>query len=112
MLDTEDELIQVGKESGRIDQVSSPAISLPELLDLQASESLRDTLFRSLGTGPLTLDAATVERMSTPCVQVLLAAGRTADSAATPFRILNASDAFQSAIADLGLRTEFDKWVA
>jgi chemotaxis protein CheX len=49
--------------------------------------------------------------MSTPCIQVLLAAGCAADVSRKPFKIVNASDVFRSAIADLGLHGEFSNWM-
>jgi anti-anti-sigma regulatory factor len=51
---------------------------LPAVLGLTEAQSLRDTLAALLGGGSLLLDASAVERMSTPCAQVLLAAGRQA----------------------------------
>jgi chemotaxis protein CheX len=83
---------------------------LPQVLDLTQAQNLRDTMAARLGSGPLVLDASAVERMSTPCAQVLLAAGRAADLAGSPFRIINSSDVFQTALIDLGLEAEFKNW--
>lgn len=88
------------------------AVVLPQLMDLQASQALRDALAQSLAKGAVGLDASQVERMSTPCVQVLLAAGRAADAAAASFTIVNGSDAFRAALADLGVQPDFAKWMA
>jgi chemotaxis protein CheX len=85
---------------------------LPQTLDLTQAEALRGDLTGLLGTGALLLDAAAVERMSTPCVQVLLAAGLAAEAASHPIQIVNASDAFRAAVADLGLQSRFSKWMA
>lgn len=85
--------------------------SLPETLDLTQAKPLRDRLAAYLAHGSIMLDAATVSRMSTPCAQVLLAAGRAAVAAGAPFKILNASAVFRSALAELGLQLEFSKWM-
>ncbi len=84
-----------------------PLNKLPSVLDLTGAQSLRDTLVALLGDGSLLLDASAVERMSTPCAQVLLAA----DLAGSPFQVFEASDVFQAALADLGLQDEFKKWM-
>lgn len=85
---------------------------LPQVLDLSLAQALRDRVAEGLRAGALTVDAGAVERVSTPCLQVLLAAGRAAEQAGTSYSIVNASDAFGSALADLGLRTAFSKWIA
>jgi anti-anti-sigma regulatory factor len=91
-------------------EIQSP-ISLPQLLDIVQATGLRDDMVRLLAQGALTLDAGVVERMSTPSAQVLLAAGRAADAAGSGFQIINASDVFRSALADLGIEAEFRNWM-
>lgn len=85
--------------------------TLPQMLDLVQATHLRDDMVRLVGADELELDAAAVERMSTPCVQVLLAAGRAAQASKKTFKIINASEIFRTAIADLGLQSEFGKWM-
>jgi len=94
-----------------ITEPGGPEIVLPQILDFAQAQVLRDTLIGLPGTAALVLDASAVERMSTPCAQVLLAAGRTAESTGTSLKILNASEVFTSALAELGLQPEFSKWV-
>ncbi len=98
------------KGEGAAAALPAPMI-LPDVLDLPAAQPLRDRLAQSIGGGAVEVDAATVERMSTPCAQVLLAAARAADAASTTFKIVNCSDAFRMALADLGLAAEFAKWM-
>ena len=90
---------------------SRNAHPLPQTLDLTQAERLRGDLTGLLGSGAVLLDAAAVERMSTPCLQVLLAAGLAAEAASHPIQIVNASDAFRTAVADLGLQSYFTKWM-
>jgi anti-anti-sigma regulatory factor len=91
--------------------MASPQFALPQALDLTQAHALRDHLADHLRAGTLSINAGAVERASTPCLQVLLAAGRAADLAGTSFSIVNASDVFGTALADLGLRAEFSKWM-
>jgi chemotaxis protein CheX len=86
--------------------------SVPATLDLTAARELRERLVAMLAGNGIVLDMSAVDRMSTPCMQVLLAAGRSADAAKVSFQIVDASDAFRAAVADLGLETQFCNWVA
>ncbi len=92
-------------------QLSETYTMLPQVLDMIQATPLRTLLAELVVGTPLVLDASEVERMSTPCAQVLLATGRAATSAGLPFRIRNASGAFQTAIADLGLQADFTNWM-
>lgn len=85
--------------------------ALPAVLDLTQAQTLRNTMLNLLAGGSVMLDAGDVDRMSTPCAQVILAAGRAANDAAVSFKIRNASVAFQKAFADLGLRREISNWM-
>ncbi|PDT88762.1 anti-anti-sigma factor [Bradyrhizobium sp. Y36] len=84
---------------------------LPSQLDLTAARKLQDEIRSRLASGAVVLDAGAVDRLSTPCVQVLLAAGRAAASADVSFRIANASGAFSAAVVELGLETQFRNWM-
>ena len=86
--------------------------SVPATLDLTAARDLRDRLGAMLSGSGVVLDMSAVERMSTPCMQVLLAAGRAADATKVSFQIVDASDAFRGAVADLGLESQFCNWMA
>jgi anti-anti-sigma regulatory factor len=87
------------------------SVKLPQVLDLTQAQNLRETMAARLNGEPLVLDASAVERMSTPCAQLLLAAGRAANLAGSPFQIIDASDVFRAALADLGLQAEFKNWM-
>ncbi len=76
---------------------------LPAELDLAAADSLCRALNAALAEGGITAEGAQVERVSTPCLQVLAAAATTARMRRQPFRLTNPSDVLRSAIADLGL---------
>jgi anti-anti-sigma regulatory factor len=58
------------------------------------------------------LDAAQVDRLSTPCIQVLLAAGKSAEAGAGRIQLAQASDAFVAAFSDLGLFAALMSWQA
>lgn len=85
---------------------SSHSFRLPAALDLSAAQDLLQRLRDGLADGPpaggLVLDGSEVERISVPCLQVLVAARRAAGDEAA-FRIVGASAALLAAVADLGL---------
>jgi chemotaxis protein CheX len=85
------------------DAAPSP-IQLPPVLDLAAAEPLRRELTARWGDGELRLNGAAVERIATPCLQVLAAAALSARNRQAAFRLSRPSDALRAAIADLGLR--------
>jgi chemotaxis protein CheX len=84
---------------------------LPQMLDLVQANHLRDDMMRLVDMDSILLDAGAVERMSTPCAQILLAAARAAQAARKTFKIRNGSETFRMAIADLGLEAEFSNWI-
>ena len=87
------------------------AVALPRALDLSfANELLADIRARD-GDPILTLDGSAVDYASTPCVQILLAAGLQRDATDCSLVIRDASDAFRRAIDDFGLQSEFTKWM-
>ena len=98
-------LVASGKKESRI--------TLGPVLDIRAASPLRDGLQKALKRGkPLVLDAAQVDRLSTPCIQVLLAAGKSVEAAAGRIVLAQASDAFVAAFSDLGLFANLMSWQA
>jgi anti-anti-sigma regulatory factor len=80
-------------------------IALPSSLDLVAAQPLcRELQDRLLAGAPLLLDGGGVDRASTPCLQVLVAAGRSAAARGLRFELKDPSPALASAFADLGLQ--------
>ncbi len=79
------------------------AYRLSPVLDLAAAEPLATVLRAMLPDGPIRVDGGAVERVTTPCLQVLAAAAATARARGIVFRLENASAAMVDAIEDLGL---------
>jgi chemotaxis protein CheX len=98
-------LVANGKKESRV--------TLGPVLDIRAAGPLRDGLQKAMKRGkPIVLDAALVDRLSTPCIQVLLAAGKSAEGAAARIVLAQASDAFVAAFSDLGLFANLMSWQA
>jgi chemotaxis protein CheX len=98
-------LVANGKKDSRI--------TLGPVLDIRAAVALREGLQKALKRGkPVIVDAAQVDRLSTPCIQVLLAAGKTAEGSGCRIVLAQASDAFVAAFSDLGLFANLMSWQA
>jgi anti-anti-sigma regulatory factor len=87
------------------------AIVLPRALDMAFASELLSRIRQRADDAMLTLDASEVDYASTPCVQILLAAGRRRDAMNCSLVIRHASDAFRRDIDDFGLQPEFSKWM-
>ena len=86
-------------------------LGLVASMDLRAAEPLLHSLHEILGQGgKVVIDAAAVDRLSTPCVQILLSAAQHMEQHGIPFVIRSPSDAFVSAFDDLGLFSFLMKW--
>lgn len=102
---TEPVVVSNGKKDTRI--------SLGPVLDIRCAAQLRDGLVKAVGRGkPVVIDAGQVERMTTPCVQVLLSAGKTVEACGSRISLAQASDGFVAAFSDLGLFGSLMSWQA
>ena len=80
------------------------SFALPAVLDLTAALPLRDALLARLRDGDLAVQAEAVERVSTPCLQVLAAAAAMARQRGSEFKLDHPSTVLVEAIEDLGLQ--------
>lgn len=81
-----------------------PALRLAALLDLTAANALHRQLQDvAEHGGPLCIEGEDVERVSTPCLQLLVAAAIGARAHGQAFQMIAPSAVLANAIADLGL---------
>lgn len=86
-------------------------ITLPLVLDLGGAQILRETLLHAgSAAGRMMVDAAQVERIGTPAIQVLLAAARAQAANDRPFTLRQPSEVVVKAFEDLGLIEEMNRW--
>lgn len=86
-------------------------LSLVASMDLRAAEPLLHSFHEIMAQGgKVVVDASAVDRLSTPCVQILLSAAQHMEQHGIPFVIKSPSDAFVSAFDDLGLFSFLMKW--
>lgn len=92
-------------ESGdtHLPAAAPPGLPLPASLDLNAAASLCEALRARLEDGDVLIDARAVERVSTPCLQLLAAAAASARARGVAFRLNQAPPVLTEAITDLGL---------
>jgi len=83
----------------------SESVSLPAVADLTAAGPLKATLEQALADGNgVIVDASAVQRVSSPCLQVLVAGALSfAKAGGTSLSIGDPSDAFCETVSLLGL---------
>ena len=105
-----------------MNSATADVMKLAPVLDLAAADQLLLELRERLqGPATLYLDAAAVETLTLPCVQIILSAAKGTGT----FGVANPSAAFESAFADFGLdfprapdlvpdrnRTSHNPWMA
>ena len=84
---------------------SDGSVSLPAVVDLQHASALKVQLERGLASGcETTVDCSAVQRISSPCLQVLVAGMNAFEKAGGPhMAIVNPSAAFLETASTLGL---------
>lgn len=86
-------------------------IRLPALLDLLAADQLLQNLKDALMiSSVLDVNGQDVERASTPCIQILLAAAQAATESGGRLRITASSEILAGSFSELGLETHFKQW--
>lgn len=86
-------------------------VELPSALELRFSKSLKETLVEALAAAkPLRIDAAAVERISTACIQILIAFVEAARQAEISVTFCRPSASFSSALDNLGLALVTSHW--
>ncbi len=80
-------------------------ISLPAILDMRHARALKVSL-DGIAQRAVEIDGSNVARLSTGCIQVLVAFLRMRSQAGSPVIIRHPSPAFLQAFTDLGLDTD------
>ena len=87
------------------------AILLDSFLDIVLVEGLKGRLVEAIEkTGTLTLDASLVERVTTPCIQLLVAADQELSKNGEGLKLIQATDVMVSTLKDIGLEDTYQKW--
>jgi len=93
--------------------VETHKYTLPREMDLLAAEALKGVLVDMLDQdGGLALDASEVERVSTPCIEVLVAAEVAFGKSGQKFEMSAPSPPLCDALEALGLVDRIEKWRA
>jgi anti-anti-sigma regulatory factor len=87
---------------------ASRTVALPEVLDLDSLDGIRDVLTDALEVGPVTVSASRVERVATNGLFMLMSAAETARQNNFDFAIEAPSSALTAAIDRLGLAARFE----
>jgi len=82
-------------------------VALPPIVDLDTLDSIRDRMIDAIEHGPVRVDGASVERVATNGLLMLLCAAQTAQQNKHDFAVVNLSEPMQSAVQRLGLAANF-----
>lgn len=94
-----------------IEQAGRTLVTLPGTLDTAVAAPLKDALMEAVAAGrPVVVDASAVARLSTACIQVLIAGGRAVAGAGHQFSVARPSEALVSAFDDMGLFPVMMTW--
>lgn len=91
---------------------AAKAEQLPASLDIVSAGEFYTSMKEAVKSKPktLVLDAGAVERITTPCIQILLSASLTQEDNGGGLAIENPSETMEKAFADLGLSEQLDVW--
>lgn len=80
-------------------------INLNEVMDIIASEEFHKDLSKAISQhhGNILIDASKVERITTPCLQLIISAGKELESSDRTIKVSEASDKFTECTKILGL---------
>ncbi len=86
-------------------------VTLPRVLDIPAGTELRDMVLESVKPGiGLTLQSDTVEQVTTPGIQVLMAVAAHMESQKAKLTVVKPTDALIEGFSDLGLFSQLMSW--
>lgn len=97
--------------SDRPSAASVTVIDLPSVFDMRVLDDMREELMAALENGDLTVNASSIDRISTLSIQLLLSAGKSASQSGSSFSIQEPSEAFIASVKMLGLLEELEKWM-
>ena len=88
-------------------------LQLPASLDLGNAQDWKERLIAALTLNPvLKVDGSETSHVTTPGIQLLLAAGESAKSKGGKLELMNPSPALEAAFDDLGLTNTLREWGA
>jgi len=88
------------------------AIELEAISDLSVAGDLRDLLAAMInGSRDIIVGASKVERVTTPCVQVLISCSSELEAGGYKFRLQEPSQQFCDSLIDLGFENLMEKWM-
>ncbi|PXA99168.1 hypothetical protein DMC47_04805 [Nostoc sp. 3335mG] len=88
-------------------QQEASAIALPEVIDLDALDAIRDKMIDAIEDGPVSVNASAVQRVSTNGLLMLISAAESARRNHNEFSVEAPSAAMLAAIDRLGLGAQF-----
>jgi anti-anti-sigma regulatory factor len=93
------------------DHTEISKITLTTRVDAMAAEALHaEILDLRSNAGGLVIDASEVSLIDTPAIEIIISAAQDQVVRHESFHLKDPSDAFNDAVAQMGLAQEFEKW--
>ncbi len=92
---------------------SGVQLKLREVLDISYAEKLKKEaieLFEKSAQKGMLVDASGVNRITTPCIQIIISLAKSCELAKISFKLASPSEAFKKAFYDVGLSKELTSW--
>lgn len=100
-------------DTANADSDADSALLLPGTLDIAAAEALHTSIKTALdGDGDLLVDAGDVDKLSSACAQIILAAALQLEADGRKLTIIKHSEVFSENFVLLGLENKFEQWSA
>jgi anti-anti-sigma regulatory factor len=96
--------------SETIHELSECIINLPAIVDVVSAHALYEDLTHASHAFKLIIHAEKVERITTPGIQLLLAAEKSLAPNGGTLTVVTPSDVFKQTMIDLGLNSQLKKW--
>lgn len=91
-------------------ELSECIINLPSVVDITSAQTLYQDLTHASHAHKLVIHAENVQRITSPGVQLLLAAEKSLSASGGSLSVVSPSDAFKQTLVDLGLDSQLKKW--
>lgn len=91
-------------------ELSECIINLPAVVDIASSQTLYQDLIHASHGHKLIIHAENVERITTPGIQLLIAAEKSLRALEGSLVLISPSDSFKNVMIDLGLDSQLKQW--
>ena len=99
------------QEAGKVVSPENEKIAMCGTFDISSATEFKDTLQKALDLSPnIIIDAKELDKITTPCIQLLLSASKSANKNKGKLTLDGFSEDMEKAFSDLGFIDQFNEW--